>query len=103
MTDTTPPPIDADRVWRRHMEYAELGATPRGGVNRTTLTPDDIEVHRRLTAIAQERGFGVFLDDYGNTFYRLEGQEPDLPPVASGSHSDTKPTGVKVTQPFFDR
>lgn len=93
MTDTPPPAIDADRVWNRHMEFAELGATPRGGVNRTTLTPEDIEVHRRLTAIARERGFGVSLDDYGNTFYRLQGSEPDLPPVVSGSHSDTQPTG----------
>ena len=87
------PEIDGARVWRRHMEFAELGATPRGGVNRTTLTPDDIEVHRRLTVAAQARGFGVFLDDYGNTFYRLEGRDPTLPPVVSGSHSDTQPTG----------
>ncbi len=93
MNDTSAPKIDADRVWRRHMEFAELGATPRGGVNRTTLTPDDIEVHRRLTEVALERGFEVSLDDYGNTFYRLVGSEPDLPPVASGSHSDTQPTG----------
>ena len=93
MSDASAPKIDADRVWRRHMEYAELGATPRGGVNRTTLTPDDIEVHRRLTEVALERGFDVSLDDYGNTFYRLVGTEPDLPPVASGSHSDTQPTG----------
>lgn len=93
MSDASAPKIDADRVWRRHMEYAELGATPRGGVNRTTLTPDDIEVHRRLTEVALDRGFEVSLDDYGNTFYRLVGSEPDLPPVASGSHSDTQPTG----------
>ncbi len=93
MSDASAPKIDADRVWRRHMEYAELGATPRGGVNRTTLTPDDIEVHRRLTEVALERGFEVSLDDYGNTFYRLVGTEPNLPPVASGSHSDTQPTG----------
>lgn len=93
MSDTSAPKIDADRVWQRHMEYAELGATPRGGVNRTTLTPDDIEVHRRLTEVALDRGFEVSLDDYGNTFYRLVGSEPDLPTVASGSHSDTQPTG----------
>lgn len=93
MSDASAPKIDADRVWRRHMEYAELGATPRGGVNRTTLTPDDIEVHCRLTEVALERGFEVSLDDYGNTFYRLVGTEPNLPPVASGSHSDTQPTG----------
>ncbi|MCG8546037.1 MAG: M20 family metallo-hydrolase [Alphaproteobacteria bacterium] len=93
MVAATGPEIDGARVWRRHMEFAELGATPRGGVNRTTLTPEDIEVHRRLTVAAQERGFAVSLDDYGNTFYRLEGREPDMPPVVSGSHSDTQPTG----------
>ena len=93
MAAPTGPEIDGARVWCRHMEFAELGATPRGGVNRTTLTPEDIEVHRRLTVAAQERGFAVSLDDYGNTFYRLSGREPDLPPVVSGSHSDTQPTG----------
>ena len=40
--------VDSERLWRRHMEMAELGATAKGGVNRAALTPTDIEVHVRL-------------------------------------------------------
>ena len=45
--------VDGDRLWRRHMEMAELGATSKGGVNRPALTPTDIEVHVRLAEWAR--------------------------------------------------
>lgn len=84
--------VDSDRLWRRHMEMAELGATQRGGVNRAALTPADIEVHARLAAWARDRGFTVEIDAYGNQFMRRPGST-DAPAIASGSHSDTQPTG----------
>jgi N-carbamoyl-L-amino-acid hydrolase len=33
--------IDGDRLWRRHIELAQIGATARGGVNRQALSPED--------------------------------------------------------------
>ncbi len=84
--------VDGERLWRRHMEMAELGATPKGGVNRAALTPADIEVHARLARWARDRGFTVEIDAYGNQFMRRPGSR-DAPPIASGSHSDTQPTG----------
>ena len=84
--------VDGDRLWRRHMEMAELGATQRGGVNRAALTPADIEVHVRLATWARDRGFAVEIDAYGNQFMRRPGST-DAPAIASGSHSDTQPTG----------
>ena len=84
--------VDSDRLWRRHMEMAELGATQRGGVNRAALTPADIEVHVRLATWARDRGFTVEIDAYGNQFMRRPGST-DAPAIASGSHSDTQPTG----------
>ena len=86
-------PIDVGRLWERHEQCAALGATPKGGVNRSALSVDDITLHARLAREASGRGFEVLLDDYGNTFFRKPGIEPGLAPVMSGSHSDTQPTG----------
>ena len=85
--------IDADRLWRRHVEMARFGATARGGVNRLALTQVDIDAHVQLAHWASERGFSVFVDDTGNMFIRRPGSEPDAAPVTSGSHCDTQPTG----------
>ena len=57
------------------------------------LSPEDIAVHQYLSDEAFARGFAVFIDDYGNTFFRRAGSGPTLTPVVSGSHSDSQPTG----------
>ena len=45
MAGGTPPrasdAVDEDRLWSRHMTVAEIGGTPRGGVNRQALTVED--------------------------------------------------------------
>jgi N-carbamoyl-L-amino-acid hydrolase len=87
------PRIDADRLWRRQTEMDGIGATPGGGVHRLALNEADIEAHRRLAGWALARGWTVGLDDIGNMFLRREGTEPGLPPVASGSHTDSQPMG----------
>ena len=85
--------IDGERLWRRHVEMARLGATAKGGVNRPALGEKDIEAHALLATWARERGFGVAIDDIGNMFVRRPGTAGDVAPVVSGSHSDTQPTG----------
>ena len=85
--------INPERLWRRHLEMAELGATGRGGVNRAALTPADIELHARMAGWARQLKFEVELDAYGNQFMRRLGTSTESAPFASGSHSDTQPTG----------
>ncbi|MCH8952569.1 MAG: hydantoinase/carbamoylase family amidase [Proteobacteria bacterium] len=85
------PRIDPDRLWRRQSEMDAIGATPGGGVHRLALGADDIEAHRRLADWAAARGWTVALDDIGNMFLRRAGSDPALPPVASGSHTDSQP------------
>ena len=87
--------IDEARLWRRHMELAEIGATEKGGVNRQALTAEELEARRLLDSWAETLGFASFTDDAGNLFFRREGAEPDLPPVMTGSHIDSQPTGGK--------
>ncbi|MEM8744525.1 MAG: M20 family metallo-hydrolase [Pseudomonadota bacterium] len=90
MSRTNYPKINSERLWQRHMEMAAIGATKGGGVHRLALTPEDIEAHVLLVQWAEARGFTCALDPMGNMFIRREGSDPSLPPVTSGSHTDTQ-------------
>ena len=87
--------IDADRLWRRHMELAQIGATARGGVNRQALSPEDGRARAMLLGWAQARGFTGSVDPIGNLFIRRPGGDRAAAPVVTGSHLDTQPTGGK--------
>ena len=93
MADNMLPTINAERIWQRHLEMAQIGATPGGGVHRLALTSQDIAAHRLLAEWAEARGFAVEIDAMGNMFIRRSGSDPALAPVASGSHTDTQPNG----------
>ena len=85
--------INGQRLWERVETLALLGGTPRGGVCRLALDDSDITAHRLLADLAKQRGFRIFLDAAGNLFLRREGTDSSLPPLVSGSHSDSQPTG----------
>jgi N-carbamoyl-L-amino-acid hydrolase len=87
--------VDGARLWRTIMETAEIGGTPKGGVNRQALTDLDGQVRHQLIAWAEDAGCIVTIDQVGNIFARRPGRDPSLPPVAVGSHLDTQPTGGK--------
>src|SRR6185295_12952811 len=75
------------------MEMARIGATPRGGVNRQALTAEDAKAQALLIEWSAARDFECFTDEIGNLFVRKAGSRPDLPPVVTGSHLDTQPSG----------
>ncbi|HEX2113439.1 MAG TPA: M20 family metallo-hydrolase [Alphaproteobacteria bacterium] len=85
--------VDATRLWQRHVEMGRIGATPKGGVNRQALSPEDAKARSLLASWARARGFGVFTDRIGNLFVRREGTDASARPVLTGSHLDTQPTG----------
>ncbi|HEY1042780.1 MAG TPA: Zn-dependent hydrolase [Telluria sp.] len=87
--------INGERLWSSLMELAQIGATPKGGVKRLTLTDLDRQGRDLVTAWAREAGMSVTVDQIGNVFMRREGSNPSLPPVMTGSHIDTQPTGGK--------
>jgi N-carbamoyl-L-amino-acid hydrolase len=87
------PRIDAERLWRSLMELAKIGATPKGGVRRVTLTPADREGRERFALWCREAGLEVRVDAIGNMFARRAGREAAAPPVVMGSHLDTQPNG----------
>jgi N-carbamoyl-L-amino-acid hydrolase len=89
------PRIDGGRLWATIMETARFGATADGGLRRLTLSPDDRQVRSWLANQAEALGCTVETDTLGSMFIRRAGRNPDLAPIAMGSHLDSQPTGGK--------
>ncbi len=87
--------INGTRLWNALMELAQIGATEKGGVKRLALTDLDRQGRDLVVQWAKAEGLGVTVDKIGNVFMRREGTNPSLPPVVTGSHIDTQPTGGK--------
>lgn len=85
--------IDGARLWQTLDEMALVGPGLRGGCNRQTLTDADKQGRDLFRRWCEEAGMTVGIDSMGNIFARLEGTEPNLDPVMTGSHLDTQPTG----------
>jgi N-carbamoyl-L-amino-acid hydrolase len=87
------PSIDAPRLWSSLIELAKIGATPKGGVRRVTLTPADREGRERFALWCREAGLELRVDPIGNMFARRAGKDAGAAPVVMGSHLDTQPNG----------
>ncbi|AXE95561.1 Zn-dependent hydrolase [Paraburkholderia terricola] len=87
--------VDGARLWDSLMQLARIGATEKGGVCRLALTELDRKARDLFIAWAKEIGCSVRVDAIGNIFARRAGLRDDLPPVMTGSHIDTQPTGGK--------
>ncbi|MFT0476117.1 Zn-dependent hydrolase [Pseudomonas antarctica] len=89
------PLINRDRLWQSLMDLAQLGATVKGGVCRLALTDLDRQARDLFVQWCEAAGCSVSVDAIGNIFARRAGRNPALPPVMTGSHIDTQPTGGK--------
>ena len=87
--------VDAERLWRSLMELARIGATEKGGVCRLALSDLDRQARALFITWAKSAGCRVQIDKIGNIFARRPGLDESLPPVMTGSHIDSQPTGGK--------
>jgi len=85
--------IKGDRLWDSLMEMAKIGATEKGGNCRLALSDLDKQGRDLFVRWCEEAGCTVTVDGIGNIFARRPGKNNDLPPVMTGSHLDTQPTG----------
>ncbi|MDF3852117.1 Zn-dependent hydrolase [Achromobacter denitrificans] len=92
---TTTISIDGQRLWKSLMDLARIGATPKGGNCRLALTALDGQGRDLVTGWMRDAGMTLRVDQVGNIFARRAGRDNDLPPVMTGSHIDTQPTGGK--------
>jgi ureidoglycolate amidohydrolase len=70
-----------------HAEPSDEGTA----VSRVVFSPDDLRARAWLKDLATREGLQVREDAVGNTFMRWPGAEPNLPAVATGSHTDAIP------------
>jgi N-carbamoyl-L-amino-acid hydrolase len=87
--------INGPRLWTSLMDLARIGATDKGGVKRLALTDLDRQGRDLVVQWGKEAGLSITVDRIGNVFMRREGANPALPPIVTGSHIDTQPTGGK--------
>jgi N-carbamoyl-L-amino-acid hydrolase len=87
--------IDSARLWGTIHETAKFGATPKGGVRRLTLGPEDKQVRDWFRSACEAAGLEVHVDTLGAMFALRKGRDMSKAPVGLGSHLDTQPTGGK--------
>ena len=98
MTNPEPPvkiAIDGGGLQRRIDELALISESAPPVVTRVLFSEADQRGRDYVRAAAREAGLSVREDAVGNLFARWEGREPDLPAVASGSHTDAIPNAGK--------
>src|SRR5689334_1069868 len=87
--------INSDRLWDSLMEMARIGGTDKGGVCRIALTDLDRQGRDLFVRWCREAGCDIRVDQVGNIFARRPGRDMSKPPIMTGSHLDTQPTGGK--------
>src|SRR5258708_1018757 len=85
--------IDGDRLWQSLIAMAKIGATEKGGNCRLALSDLDRDGRALFIGWATDAGCTIGVDTMGNIFARRSGRNNALPPVLTGSHLDTQPTG----------
>ncbi len=84
--------IDGERLLRRIAEFATIGGTAAGGVNRQAFSMEDREARGKIAGLALSRGLKVTQDQAANLFIAFPGRELEKP-VLIGSHLDSQPSG----------
>ncbi len=90
---TTDIRIDGARLWQTLETFAGFGKTPGGGVSRLALSDEDRLGREQLRRWSLDAGFSCDADEAGNMFIRRRGRNSSLPPVLTGSHADSQPSG----------
>ena len=87
--------IDINRLSGEIDYLAQFSDAPAPAVTRVLWTETDIKGRAYLRSLYDEAGLETRVDALGNTFARWVGAEPDLAPVATGSHVDAIPHAGK--------
>ncbi|MES2105493.1 MAG: Zn-dependent hydrolase [Pseudomonadota bacterium] len=89
------PAVNGQRIWQSLMDLAKIGATAKGGSCRLALTELDGKGRDLVVSWMEQAGLKITVDQVGNIFGRRAGSNDTLPPIVTGSHIDTQPTGGK--------
>ena len=74
---------------------ATFGADPEGGVTRLLYAEPWLKAQLALIDNMQGMGLKADFDEIGNVYGKLQGSDPSLKPILTGSHMDTVKNGGK--------
>ena len=100
MPDSQSTEIDADRLWSRLSELAEIGKTENGGVTRLSFTEMERAAKDLVASYMRQADLEVREDAAGNLVGRREGSDEGAPVVLTGSHVDSVSNGGDFDGPL---
>jgi N-carbamoyl-L-amino-acid hydrolase len=83
--------IDLPRLEREFDALASISEQPAPVVTRVLFSQADLKARAFVKELCRDAGLALREDAVGNLFARWPGQDPTLPPVATGSHIDAIP------------
>lgn len=96
----SPLKVNGERLNKRISELSGFGKNPEGGVTRVAYSQADVRAREYVRSLMKEARLAVSIDAAGNIIGRRPGQEPDLPPLMTGSHIDSVPEGGNYDGPL---
>jgi ureidoglycolate amidohydrolase len=82
---------DLNRLLNELETLASFSDAPAPAVTRVVFSPQDLAARAYLREILSAAALELRTDAVGNTFARWAGANPNLPAVATGSHTDAVP------------
>ncbi|KAK9288457.1 hypothetical protein L1049_016914 [Liquidambar formosana] len=87
--------VDAQSLQKQIDELSTFSDTPAPSVTRILYSENDVLARRYIKNLMGLSGLSVREDAVGNIYGRWDGYEPELTPVATGSHIDAIPYSGK--------
>ncbi len=75
-------------------QLGRIGESP-AGMQRVAFSPEDVQGRSFVVSLMEQAGLQVGIDQAGNIIGRRSGTDPDILPIALGSHIDSVPNGGK--------
>ncbi|TFV96160.1 Zn-dependent hydrolase [Algoriphagus kandeliae] len=85
--------VNSDRLHESLMKLSTFGKNSQGGSDRVAFSEFDIQGREYVMGLMREAGLDVSIDYAGNIIGKRAGQNPNLKPIAFGSHIDEVPNG----------
>ncbi len=87
--------INCNRLMKDIEALAAFSDMPAPAMCRILYSKTDMAARGMIKKLAEAAGFSWREDAIGNLFIRMDGNNPQLPPVATGSHTDAIPNSGK--------
>lgn len=93
LTNQNASTVNGVRLNRSMDTMKSIGIAASGGSDRVAYSDANKAALDYLTERMNAAGLSTRIDEAGNLVGRREGNNPDLPPIVTGSHIDTVPNG----------